>query len=83
MGVNDPNVLAGTQGYLVADSRGRLLGRVERAALPEDGPARLWVRSGFPFRRRRIVPATAIDEIDQTSQVVVLRVERGAIHDGV
>ncbi len=83
MGITDPNVLAGTHGYLVADVRGRLLGRVERAALPDDGPARLWVRGGLPFRRRRIVPVTAIDEIDERSQVVVLRVERAAIHDGV
>jgi hypothetical protein len=77
----DPNVLRGTQGYLVADMRGRVLGRVERAAIPEEeqANARLWVRGRLPMRRRRVIPVSAVEEIDETSRVVVLRVERGAI----
>ena len=69
----DPNVLAATGGYLVADARGRVLGRVERASV-EHG--RLTVRGGFPLRRRHVVPAAAIDEIDTTSGVIALRVVR-------
>jgi hypothetical protein len=78
----DPNVLAGTRGYLVADVRGRLLGRVERAAVPTDGTAaRLWVRGRLPMRRRRVVPASAIGEIDHAHEVVVLSVERASLSD--
>jgi hypothetical protein len=77
----DPNVVAGTTGYLVADTRGRVVGRVERAAAQADAdPMRLWVRGRFPFRRRRIVPMGAIQEIDQTSQVVLLNVTRESLH---
>jgi len=77
----DPNVVAGTTGYLVADTRGRVVGRVERAAAPIDGEAlRLWVRGRFPFRRRRVVPVGAIQEIDETSQVVLLNVTRESLH---
>jgi hypothetical protein len=64
-------------GYLVADARGRVIGRVERAAAPDGDP--LTVRSGFPLRRRRIVPVSAIDEIDATTQVIALSVEREAL----
>ena len=75
---SDPNVLRSVTGYLVADARGRVIGRVERAAAPE-GDARLTVRSGFPLRRRRIVPASAIEEIDTTTQVIALSVERESL----
>lgn len=71
----DPNVLRGATGYLVADVRGRVVGRVESATSPD----RLTVRSRFPARRRRIVPAAAIDEIDATSRVIALRIEREAL----
>jgi hypothetical protein len=73
----DPNVLRSIGGFLVADARGRLVGRVERAAAGDE--ARLTVRGGFPFRRRRIVPVSVIDEIDTTSGVIALRVEREAL----
>jgi hypothetical protein len=79
-GAVDPNVLRSTEGYLVADARGRLLGRVERTA--EGGSAgglRLWVRGRLPLRKRRVVPASAVDEVDETAKVVVLSVERGAL----
>jgi len=77
----DPNVLRSTEGYLVADARGRLLGRVERAAVADGdhSSARLWVRGRLPLRRRRIVPASAVDEIDDTARVVVLSIERNAL----
>ena len=72
----DPNVLRGVAGYLVADARGRVVGRVEDAA---GGSDRLTVRGGLPLRRRRVVPVSAIDEIDPTSRVIALRVEREAL----
>ena len=39
----------------------------------------LSVRAGFLSRRRRLVPADAIDQIDGASGVIGLRVEREAI----
>lgn len=74
----DPNVLRAVSGFLVADARGRVVGRVEEPA-PDDGPDRLTVRGRFPLRRRHIVPVSAIDEIDTTSGVIALRVERAAL----
>jgi len=77
----DPNVLRSTQGYLVADARGRLLGRVERASLTDGdhNGARLWIRGRLPWRRRRIVPISAVGEIDNSARVVVLSVERSSL----
>ncbi len=74
MAARDPNVLRSVTGYLVADAQGRMVGRVEQAAL--EGNPRLTVRGGFILRRRRIVPASAIEEIDATSRVIALSVER-------
>jgi len=74
----DPNVLRTVNGFLVADARGRVVGRVEQAT-PEDGTGRLTVRGRFPLRRRHIVPLSAIDEIDTTSGVIALRVERATL----
>ena len=67
-------------GYLVADARGRVVGRVEcpMYGTHPDLPDAVAIRSGF-MRRRRIVPADAIDAIDGRSGVVGLRVERDAI----
>ena len=79
MAPRDPNVLRSVTGYLVADARGRVVGRVERAAAPPDGDPRLTVRGGFLLRRRRIVPASAIEEIDSTTQVIALSVERESL----
>jgi hypothetical protein len=72
----DPNVLRGSAGYLVADVRGRMVGQVESAS---EGADRLTVRSGWPRRRRRIVPASAIEEIDMTSRIIALHVERESL----
>jgi hypothetical protein len=73
--------LRGTIGYLVADAKGRIVGRVECAmyGTERDTPDALSVRSGFLSRRRRLVPATTIEEIDGTSGVVGLNVERDSI----
>jgi hypothetical protein len=70
-----------TIGYLVADARGRVVGRVECAmyGTARDIPDALSVRSGFLSRRRRLVPAATIDEIDRSKGVVGLNVERELI----
>ena len=70
--------LRGTRGFLVADRRGRVVGRVEcpMYGTTPDEPDALSVRSGFFARRRRLVPADAIDQIDGASRVIGLRVER-------
>ena len=70
-----------TRGYLVADVSGRIVGTVECAMYGrEQGvPDALAVRSGFLARRRRLVPADAIVEIDGRSRVIGLGVERDAI----
>lgn len=70
----DPNVLRSAAGYLVADARGRVVGRVEEASA-----SRLTVRGRLPLRRRRVVLASEVDDVDQTSGVVALRVERAAL----
>lgn len=77
----DPNVLRTARGYIVADARGRVVGRVEEAVVGAEtnGAARLTVRGGFPRRRRHVVPLSAIEEIDTTSGVISLHVEREAL----
>ncbi len=72
--------LAATSGFLVADRRGRIVGRVECPMYGSgpDAPDALAVRAGI-FSRRRLVPADAIAEIDQVSGVIGLRVERESI----
>jgi hypothetical protein len=70
-----------TVGFLVADARGRVVGRVEclmYGTSPET-PDALSVRSGFLTRRRRLVPAESIEQIDDGSKVIGLRVERESI----
>ena len=70
-----------TMGYVVADARGRIVGRVEcpMYGKARDVPDALSVRSGFLSRRRRLVPADTIREIDPSSGVVGLNVERESI----
>ena len=72
------SALLQTSGYLVADARGRLVGRVEcpMYGTEPDLPDALAVRRGFFARRRRLVPAAAIDQIDGASGVIGLSVER-------
>jgi hypothetical protein len=73
--------LSRTIGFLVADVTGRSVGRLEcpMYGTKPDVPDALSVRSGFLSLRRRLVPATAIDEIDGSSRVVGLNVARDAI----
>jgi hypothetical protein len=70
-----------TSGFLVADVRGRIVGRVEGpmyGTSPET-PDALSVRFGFLARRRRLVPAESIEQIDDGSKVIGLRVDRESI----
>ena len=73
--------LRSTAGYLVADKRGRIVGRVEcpMYGTAPDVPDALSVRAGFLSRRRRLVPADTIEQIDGRSGVIGLRVERETI----
>ncbi len=80
MSVARPELLR-TIGYLVADAKGRIVGTVEGpmyGSVP-DIPDALSVRSGFLFRRRKLVPADAVSEIDSRSGVIGLSVDRDAI----
>ena len=73
--------LRNTTGYLVADARGRVVGKVEcpmYGTSPET-PDALAVRSGFLSRRRRLVPAESIELIDGGSKVIGLRIDRDSI----
>ncbi len=71
-----------TAGYIVADNRGRIVGRVEcpMYGTAPDVPDALAARSGFLSRRRRLVPADTIEQIDGASGVIGLSVDRDAIH---
>ncbi|HZP73634.1 MAG TPA: hypothetical protein VFA97_09685 [Gaiellaceae bacterium] len=70
-----------TAGFLVADARGRVVGKVEcpMYGTSPESPDALSVRSGFFSRRRRLVPADSIEQIDDGARVIGLRVEREAI----
>jgi hypothetical protein len=72
--------LRDVKGFLVADVRGRVIGRVEAPmyGTQPDVPDALAVRSGF-LRGRRLVPADTIGEIDQGTRVIGLRVMRESI----
>jgi hypothetical protein len=70
-----------TAGYLVADRRGRVVGRVEGPmyGTAPDVPDALAIKSGFLSRRRKLVPADTIAQIDGLSGVIGLKVERETI----
>ena len=70
-----------TIGFRVADVSGKSVGRVEcpMYGTTPDIPDALAVRFGFLSRRRRLVPASAIEEIDGSSGVVGLNVALEAI----
>jgi hypothetical protein len=70
-----------TSGFLVADARGRVVGRVEGPmyGASSETPDALSVRFGFLSWRRRLVPAASIEQIDDRTKVIGLRVEREAI----
>jgi hypothetical protein len=68
-------------GWIVADSRGKVVGKVEcpMYGTAPDAPDALSVRSGFLARRRRLVPVGAIEQIDGQSGVMRLSVERESL----
>jgi hypothetical protein len=70
-----------TIGYLVADVKGRIVGTVEAPMYGRtpDVPDAVSVRSGFLSRRRRLVPAAAIAEIDTNTGIIGLSVDRDAV----
>lgn len=70
-----------TAGFLVADARGRVVGRVvgPMYGSSEDPSGALLVRSSVLRRRRRVVPAAAIDAIDDGTKVIGLRVDRDTV----
>ena len=72
--------LRSVKGFLVADARGRVVGRVESLMYGSapDRPDALAVRAGF-LRGRRLVPAEAIGEIDAGTRVIGLSVLREQI----
>jgi hypothetical protein len=69
-----------TSGYLVADASGRLIGRVEGPmyGTRPDEPDAVAVRKRF-LGKRHLVPAEAIETVDNESGVIGLSVERDAI----
>ena len=72
--------LRSVKGFVVADARGRIVGRVEAPmyGTQPDVPDALAVRSGF-LRGRRLVPAEAIGAIDEGTRVIGLSVVRESI----
>ena len=72
--------LRSVKGFLVADARGRVVGRVESPmyGTGPDMPDAIAVRSGF-MRGRRLVPAEAIGAIDESTRVIGLSVVRESI----
>jgi len=72
--------LRSVKGFLVADARGRVVGRVESPmyGTTPDVPDALAVRSGF-MRGRWLVPAEAIGAIDRSTRVIGLSVVRESI----
>jgi hypothetical protein len=72
--------LRNLRGFLVADALGRVIGRVEAPmyGTQPDVPDAIAVRSGL-FRGRRLVPAAAIERIDEDKGTLTLTLARDAI----
>ena len=80
MSVARPELLR-TIGVLVADAKGKIVGTVEAPmyGTAPDVPDAISVRSGFLSRRRSLVPADAISQIDSRTGVIGLSVDRDAV----
>ena len=72
--------LTRVSGYLVVDLRGRLVGRVEGPTF--ERPAVLTVSFGFLWLRRCLVAAESIEQIDNGTRVIGLRIDRQALRAG-
>lgn len=70
-----------TAGFMVADRQGRVVGKVEcpMYGTAPDVPDALSVKAGLFSRRRRLVPADTIEQIDGASRMIGLRVDRESI----
>jgi hypothetical protein len=70
-----------TAGYIVADRKGRFVGKVEcpMYGTSPELPDALAVKAGLLSRHRFMVPADVIGEIDGTSGVIGLRIDRESI----
>lgn len=70
-----------TAGFLVADARGRILGKVEGPIYGASSgiPVALSIRSRLLRRRHCLVPADAIEAIDDRTRVIGLRIDRSAV----
>jgi hypothetical protein len=68
-------------GFLVADARGRIVGRVDGPMYGSsyDTPDALSIRFGFLGRRRLVVPAASIADVDDATEVISLTIERRAL----
>jgi hypothetical protein len=73
--------LEGSVGFLVADARGRVVGRVEGPMYgsSRETPDALSVRFSLLRWRRRLVPISAIAAIDDRARVIALGIDRDAI----
>ena len=76
-----PADLTSTAGFVVADNSGRVVGRVEcpMYGTAPNVPDALAVRTGRFSRRRHLVPADTIREINSEGRVIELRVARETI----
>jgi hypothetical protein len=70
-----------TAGFTVSDRQGRVVGKVEcpMYGTAPDVPDALSVKAGLFSRRRRLVPADTIEQIDGATRVIGLRVDRESI----
>jgi hypothetical protein len=69
------------KGYLVTDRSGQLLGKVDSPMYgsSEDTPDALALKAGALGRRRLMVPADVVAEVDGRSGVIALLVDRDAL----
>ena len=76
--------LTRASGYLAVDARGRLVGRVEGPTFagPGGAPAALTLSWGFLWLRRCLVAAESIEQIDDSTRVIGLRIDRRALRAG-